>query len=218
MSEVRYMISEAAKLVDVEQHTLRYWEGELELDIPRNEMGHRYYREVDIELLKAVKALKDKGYQLRAIKMLIPEIQKQSYSTSDDIEELQKTCDSKNLEEITEDKILAPTQVNSDNRNVDVYHNLKVDNSIDKLERFRVIVKNILMEALKDNNEILAEAVNEEVSNSIIKEIDYLLRIKEEREEERFKELDRTIREVQSAREETATSKFFNMKKKRKIF
>ena len=29
MGEVRYMISDAAKLVDVEAHVLRYWEEEL---------------------------------------------------------------------------------------------------------------------------------------------------------------------------------------------
>ena len=35
------MISDAAKMVDVESHVLRYWEEELKIDIPRNEMGHR---------------------------------------------------------------------------------------------------------------------------------------------------------------------------------
>ena len=38
-----YMISDAANIVNVESHVLRYWEEELELQIPRNEMGHRYY-------------------------------------------------------------------------------------------------------------------------------------------------------------------------------
>ena len=33
MGEVRYMISDAARLVDVEAHVLRYWEEELELPI-----------------------------------------------------------------------------------------------------------------------------------------------------------------------------------------
>ena len=49
MSEVRYMISDAAKLVDVEAHVLRYWEEELDLPIARNEMSHRYYTEDDVE-------------------------------------------------------------------------------------------------------------------------------------------------------------------------
>ena len=39
MSETRYMISDASRLVDVEAHVLRYWEEELELPIGRNEMG-----------------------------------------------------------------------------------------------------------------------------------------------------------------------------------
>ena len=43
MEEKHYMISDAAKMVDVESHVLRYWEEELKIDIPRNEMGHRYY-------------------------------------------------------------------------------------------------------------------------------------------------------------------------------
>lgn len=37
------MISDASSMVNVESHVLRYWEDELELNIPRNEMGHRYY-------------------------------------------------------------------------------------------------------------------------------------------------------------------------------
>ena len=43
MEKVRYMISDAAALAGVETHVLRYWEEELDLTIPRNEMGHRYY-------------------------------------------------------------------------------------------------------------------------------------------------------------------------------
>ena len=43
MEKVRYMISDASSMVNVESHVLRYWEDELELNIPRNEMGHRYY-------------------------------------------------------------------------------------------------------------------------------------------------------------------------------
>ena len=37
--EKKRMISDAARELDVEAHVLRYWEEELELPIPRNEMG-----------------------------------------------------------------------------------------------------------------------------------------------------------------------------------
>ena len=40
LEQVRYMISDAANIVAVESHVLRYWEDELELTVPRNEMGH----------------------------------------------------------------------------------------------------------------------------------------------------------------------------------
>ena len=39
MKENKYTISEAARLLSVENHVLRYWEEELELKIPRNELG-----------------------------------------------------------------------------------------------------------------------------------------------------------------------------------
>ncbi|SHK29654.1 DNA-binding transcriptional regulator, MerR family [Hespellia stercorisuis DSM 15480] len=74
MGEVRYMISEAAKQVDVESHALRYWEDELGLSIGRTEMGHRYYTKDDIQLFLCIKKLKDNGMLLRELKPLIPEL------------------------------------------------------------------------------------------------------------------------------------------------
>ena len=55
MEKVRYMISDAANLVNVETHVLRYWEDELALTIPRNEMGHRYYTKENIKEFQKIK-------------------------------------------------------------------------------------------------------------------------------------------------------------------
>ena len=74
MGEVRFMISEAAKQVQVESHVLRYWEEELNLKIGRTEMGHRYYTEDDIQLFRCIKKLKNEGMLLRDLKPLIPEL------------------------------------------------------------------------------------------------------------------------------------------------
>jgi DNA-binding transcriptional MerR regulator len=74
--EKGYMISDAARILEVENHVLRYWEEELELAIPRNEMGHRYYREEEMKLLRSVKDLKEQGFQLKAIKKLLPDLEK----------------------------------------------------------------------------------------------------------------------------------------------
>ena len=72
--EKRYSISDAAKQVSVEAHVLRYWEEELNLHIQRNAQGHRFYLEEDISILKSIKDLKEQGFQLKAIKMVLPDI------------------------------------------------------------------------------------------------------------------------------------------------
>ncbi len=71
MEKVRYMISDAANFVDVETHVLRYWEEELGLEVPRNELGHRYYTKENIQEFVRIKELKEQGYQLRAIRDIL---------------------------------------------------------------------------------------------------------------------------------------------------
>lgn len=79
METKRYRISEMAKEVGVENHVLRYWEEELELEIKRNEMGHRYYTPEDVRLYKKIKEWKDGGVQLKGIKnLLIAESEKET--------------------------------------------------------------------------------------------------------------------------------------------
>lgn len=65
------LISDAAKEVQVESHVLRYWEEELRLPIKRNELGHRYYTKEDVERFRQIKSMKERGLQLKAIKMIL---------------------------------------------------------------------------------------------------------------------------------------------------
>lgn len=74
MGEVRYMISEASKRVNVEAHVMRHWEEELGLKIGRTEMGHRYYTEEDVRLFNCIKELKEQGMLLKELKALIPDM------------------------------------------------------------------------------------------------------------------------------------------------
>ena len=97
MGEVHYMISEAAKRVNVETHVLRYWEEELELTIGRTEMGHRYYTEEDVQLFNCIKELKEQGMLLKDLKNLIP-----------DILRAKEKAKAKNIP--TEEQVLTPLQ------------------------------------------------------------------------------------------------------------
>ncbi len=215
MRETRYMISEASKRIDIEQHTLRYWEEELDLHILRNEMGHRYYREEDIEVLKAVKILKEKGYQLRAIKMLLPEIQKLSNLDKEEVEKMQQEWDKKYMDAIVGESNQASLSVQGarGNEQDDI-----VEKSVNKLDQFKSIMNNLITDAIRDNNDVLSDSVSDVVTKSVIKEMDFLLRMKEEREEERFKQFDRTLRELQNGRTEFAAAKIDRLKKKKGLF
>ncbi|MCI6497416.1 helix-turn-helix domain-containing protein [Lachnospiraceae bacterium HCP1S3_C3] len=195
--EKRYFISDASKMVDVESHVLRYWEEELLIDIPRNEMGHRYYTDFHIKLLKNIKELKEQGFQLKAIKMLLPELMEGKEVTSDRLEKMKEemlshldTVETQNVTSVVNSGINA---VENGNNNT-------------KLEQFEAIIGNIVSKALENNNDALGKNVSDRVSDSVIKEMDYLMRMRDEHEEERYKRLDETIRNYQTCRKEVAAA------------
>lgn len=67
-----YTISEAAKLMNVEPHVLRYWEDELNLTIARNSMGHRIYTDDDLKTFKSIQHLKSNHISLKDIRAQLP--------------------------------------------------------------------------------------------------------------------------------------------------
>ncbi len=191
----RYMISDAAKLVDVESHVLRYWEEELEIDIPRNEMGHRYYTDYYINVFRKIKELKDQGFLLKAIKIALPEIME-----GNAIDAL-TTIRSESRHEIEAEHAVIPIQVS--------------EGKPSKMEQFQMILGNIVTAALEENNKSLSKEVSKNVSDSVIKEMDYLLRMKEEQEEERFKKFDEMVRGLQRDNKLAAMKQ---TEKKKKLF
>lgn len=72
--EKKYSISDASRQVEVENHVLRYWEEELGLNIHRNSKGHRFYTDRDIKILRDIKDLKEQGFLLKSIKLIIHDI------------------------------------------------------------------------------------------------------------------------------------------------
>lgn len=161
MGEVRYMISDAADKLGMEAHVLRYWEEELELDVPRNEMGHRYYTQEWIGTFDQIRMLKQKGYQLRAIKMLLHS----------------ENC-------FHPEEWMVPVQANT-------------AEMPGKMEQFQQMMTSIVKKALEDNNQKLGETVSDQVGEKVLKEMNYLMREREEQEEERFRKLDEALRQRQ---------------------
>lgn len=197
MDKKRFMISDAAKLVDVESHVLRYWEEELEINIPRNEMGHRYYTENDINLLKKVKELKEQGYGLKIIRTLVKEMAEGKEITPPPLEE---TLEEAVVAKITSDQGILEEEAGTKKE--------------EKMEQFKQILGNIVTQALKENNLDLSQEVSTVVSENVIKEMNYLTKMKEEQEERRYQKLDETIRSYQQGRAQVAATEIAGKQKR----
>lgn len=231
MKETMLTISEAAKELHIETHVLRYWEEELDMNIPRNDMGHRVYGPKEMELFHNIMELKDAGFQLRVIKLLLKDMKEEE---SLDMAKLIQMKDEihKKIEALPEHTFPMPTNTHKKTQlaidetgkvtRLQVVRSNKDANMIseDKLQQFRYVMLQIMGEAIKTQTTQITESIqkslktemnqqlvqcearmkkeiSEDVSTRVMKEMNYLSRVQEEQEEERFKKLDELLREKQ---------------------
>jgi DNA-binding transcriptional MerR regulator len=190
VEKVRYMISDAAGIVGVESHVLRYWEEELELSIPRNEMGHRYYTHENILEFQKIRELKEKGYQLKAIKNILhtgklpdPPLPDAGTNTAAHAQ--------------TPAATQAPASSDLQVRAAQEAAPLPPVNSLSAEERmaqFRELMSDIVGRAIAQNNDELSQNISQDVRETVLKEMNYLFREQEDSQEERYKKLDAAIR------------------------
>ena len=191
MGEVRFMISEAAKQVEVETHVLRYWEEELGLTIGRTEMGHRYYTRDDIQLFCCIKKLKDEGMLLKDLKPLIPELK----ATRLKMKESKETETSKAV------KVQNPVQSKAGGETLPAQET-EVVIPIRQLDQVRSLLGEVLTEVVTGNNEVLKKDISEAVTADVMQEMDKLMQSKERQQEENFRKLTCIIRKQQASRKE----------------
>ena len=67
---------------------------------------------------------------------------------------------------------------------------------------FENIIGQVVERVLRENNAFLSDEIGYKVSDKVVKEMDYHMRVREEIEEERFKKLDETIRSFQKSKKE----------------
>lgn len=200
MTDTYYMISEASRLVHVESHVLRYWEEELGLDIPRNELGHRIYSQEHIRLFRVVKILKEKGYQLRAVKELLPHLRELD---EDEVKHFQDL----HFETVVEEK--ADTQEPEELRTIDNRERQE------QMEQFEQLLSDIIIRALeryelqhmKQEAEVPVE-LSERSLEQLTRKIESMLERREEKEEERYRLLDECIRTYQRMNQDQARRGF----------
>ncbi len=190
------LISDAAKAVCVESHVLRYWEEELQLPIKRNELGHRYYTKEDVERFKNIKDMKERGLQLKAIKMILKNGKLDMLSENGMSAENGKSAESAKRAENNESlmEVVAPNKEDSgeacakegavealNGSQMDRVRQMETETREEKAQRLQWIMQQMIKQAVRENNDELVQRVKE----SVIKELDYQFRMQEEREEER---------------------------------
>ncbi len=184
MEKVRYMISDAADMVHVETHVLRYWEEELDLTIPRNEMGHRYYTRENIKEFQRIKDLKDQGYQLRAIRMILHS-GKIEDAKMENTKELQRTSPIQMAESVQQAPSISRREVAG---------TLSALTAEERMCQFRELMSDIVGQAIAQNNEELSQTIGRDVQELVLKEMNYLMREQDNAQEERYRKLDAAIR------------------------
>lgn len=241
MAETRYIISDAARMINVEPHVLRYWEEELAIEIPRNELGHRYYTEKEIHLFENIRDLKEKGFQLKAIRLIITTLnedapfgKKENAEVNMTEDELAAASPATSQEQEDREHHKSENQI-SDNEttggNEEQKTNGKEDKPVpveakpykvlsaeDKMKHFKTIMDGIVTEALQRNNVQLENTMISQVTDVVIQELGKVEERQEGQSERYYKLLDEAIRGKQRAGREVAAAKVpsYGVPKRRK--
>ena len=229
MAETRYIISDAARMINVEPHVLRYWEEELAIEIPRNELGHRYYTDKEIHLFENIRDLKEKGFQLKAIRLIITTLNEdapfgktgnaEEHVTEEDLEVTR--AEQSTAEQGQRD---ADNSIESDNKGTEdateKTKTIKADKPVviaktagemvsasDKMKHFKYIMDGIVTEALEKNNEQLENAMALQVTDVVMQEIGKMEERQDKQSERYYRLLDEAIRGRQRAGQEVAAAK-----------
>lgn len=159
MGEKEYSVSEAVRLIGVESHVLRYWEEELRIEIRRNNQGHRVYTDENVDMFCYVKELKEKGLQLKAIRLLLDEQKMHGRQTNTEEAEFVR-----HLKEIaaspTEEQAVKEVAANpAEEQEVCVEYELIVNEKQDNLRQFELILRKLMEEVVAEQNLKLQETI-----------------------------------------------------------
>ena len=132
--------------------------------------------------LDQVKQLQQEGFTEDMIRHLLPKLEQVSALKEEERQELKHRMEQL-LPEVASAKAMPLTEAESN------------------FYRMYSGFGGAIMEVLNQNNQILLERMDERISSRILKEMNFLFRERENLEEERYRKLDRTIRECQVARQ-----------------
>jgi len=208
--ETRYSISDTAKQLEVEAHVLRYWEVELGLHIERNAQGHRFYTQDDVKLLLHIKDLKEQGFQLKSIKLILPDIHNVCQMDTQKLYRLREELNQQVMDEnshgaahhMAQVMPLHPERTDAAAQKQSV----KPMNPEEKLRHFEAMMRKMIRNTVAEMDRESEERICEKITTKLLKEMDYLTRQKEELQERQITLLNQILAEVRHDLPESAAS------------
>lgn len=223
--EKKYSISDASRQVEVENHVLRYWEEELGLNIHRNSKGHRFYTDRDIKILRDVKDLKEQGFLLKSIKLIVHDIDNIRKMNPNELYKLREELNQKiqdeeengKTTETTDNVVVAmnPAAVNS------VRANKTQDVSVsseEKIKKFETLLRKMITNVVEEGQKESEERISENVSTKLMKELNYIMMRKDDTAVKQTKLLEEILDKLQgqSVEEVAASCQLKQIKTKEK--
>lgn len=195
--EKRYSISDAARQVNVEAHVLRYWEEELDLHIPRNAQGHRIYRDQDIHILHKIKEWKEQGFLLRSIRRLLPDMARVEKMSGQELYALRQELNQRVQMEEEHHKHGGMGKVMEMPVRSDGGTELEdIAKKEEKLEKFQTVLREMMQGMIEDSWEESEKRITDHVTENLTKEMNYLMREKEELQEKQIDILQQILVEL----------------------
>lgn len=179
-------VKDVAEMLDTEAYVLRFYEKELNLDISRNSKGHRVYTLEDVEMFRKIQDMREQGLQLKAIETIVHDSSGETKETYEQLSSMSVTSISPAKQELSEVDI-----TNADD---------------EKVKQFSYLIKDTLKQAIVECNQQyqieMNEKIKREVDLAVEEKVSKLQEEQDAKNEDYYRKLDETMREVQRMRKE----------------
>lgn len=183
-------VKDVAEMLETEAYVLRFYEKELNLTIKRNTKGHRVYTLDDVEMFRKILDMREQGLQLKAIEGIMHDSNQEVKESYEQLSSVQLAPATTKTESVTTIDIGDPNN--------------------EKVKTFMGMITQAVMEGNKASVELIKEEmrveIKQEVNHTVDEKINKFQEMQEAKNEEYYRKLDETMREVQKMRKEIGDS------------
>ena len=163
----KYSITELSNMLEVTDHTLRYYEKEFNIIVPKDNRGRRYYNQEIANIFVQIKKMRNEGLEIKTNKKIllakdiIPDNQHRSSSNNIPIEKNTSVC---SIAKINNEHQL--TTVNTNNSNLEIDTVIPRNNSNQDLDLYFSNLKQQFVTTMVEELCCVKQEITEEITKS----------------------------------------------------